>query len=215
MKIQSLILCALLLVPSLSFALDPMTPSEKVELEKGSMVKKVVWKEGYVWPEVTILVLLNHAPKDNMNEFLDFNKHKTFIPDMVESKIVKKISPNEMNVYFEMVMPWPVNKTSHVTNNVVTHNTDGSSTLTWNLVKADMLKQTDGYMTFSPYEGKTLLTYVSFIVPNSSFAGMFKNRVASDVEKSVTKITTHLTKTLDKKEQAFSTTTKSLPQSSL
>lgn len=215
MKIQSLILCALLLLPSLSFALDPMTPSEKVELEKGSMVKRVVWKEGYVWPEVTILVLLNHAPKDNMNEFLDFNKHKTFIPDMVESKIVKKISPNEMNVYFEMVMPWPVNKTSHVTNNVVTHKPDGSSTLTWNLVKADMLKQTDGHMTFSPYEGKTLLTYVSFIVPNSSFAGMFKNRVASDVEKSVTKITTHLTKILDKKEQAFSTTTKSVPQSSL
>ena len=168
MKIQSLILCALLLLPNLSFAEVSMTPSEKVELEKGSMVKKVVWKEGYVWPEVTILVLLNHAPKDNMNEFLDFNKHKTFIPDMVESKIVKKISPNEMNVYFEMVMPWPVNKTSHVTNNVVTHKPDGSSTLTWNLVKADMLKQTDGHMTFSPYEGKTLLTYVSFIVPNSS-----------------------------------------------
>ena len=68
MKIQSLILCAFLLLPNLSFAEVSMTPSEKVELEKGSMVKKVVWKEGYVWPEVTILVLLNHAPKDNMNE---------------------------------------------------------------------------------------------------------------------------------------------------
>ena len=76
MKIQSLILCALLLLPNLSFALDPMTPSEKVELEKGSMVKKVVWKDGFVWPEVTIFVLLDHAPKDNLNEFLDFEKHK-------------------------------------------------------------------------------------------------------------------------------------------
>jgi hypothetical protein len=78
-----------------------------------------------------------------------------------------------------------------------------------------MLKATDGYMTFSPYEGKTLLKYVSFIVPNSSFAGMFKDRVAKDVEKSVTKITKHLTATLNKKDHLFSTSKKQSTQNNL
>jgi len=47
-------------------------------------------------------------------------------------------------------------------------------------------------MKFIPYEGKTLLEYDTFIVPNSSFAGMFKNRVETDVENSVKKIVSHL-----------------------
>lgn len=164
------------------------------------MVKKVEWKEGFVWPEVTILTVLKNGPEENLNVFLDFENHKKYIPDMTESKIVKKISPNETDVYFEMEMSWPVNKTSHTINHVVTKNSDGSFTLKWKLVKADMLKSSDGSMTFSPYQGKTLLKYVSFIVPNSSFAGMFKNRVAKDVEKSVQKITEHMAKTIEKQK---------------
>lgn len=215
MNIKSIIFSSLLLLPTFAFSVDPLSPTERQELIKGSMVKNVVWKKGYVWPEVTIRVLLNHSPLDNMNVFLDFEKHKSYIPDMLESRILKKVSENQTQVYFEMTMPWPVNKTTHVTNNVVTHNEDGSHTLKWNLIKADMLKSTDGYMNFSNYENKTLLTYVTFIVPNSSFAGMFKDRVASDVEKAVTKITRHLNKTLKKKDEMISTNQKVLNQSNL
>lgn len=215
MKIKNILFTALLILPTLCFSVTNIDPTELAELSKGTMIKKVDWKEGYVWPEVTIYVLLNHAPLDNMNVFLDFEAHKKYIPDMIESKILKKVSENQTHVYFEMEMPWPVKKTSHVTNNIVTKNTDGSYTLKWNLVKAEMLKATDGYMTFSPYEGKTLLKYVSFIVPNSSFAGMFKDRVAKDVEKSVTKITKHLTATLNKKDHLFSTSKKESIQNNL
>jgi hypothetical protein len=215
MKIKTLLLSTLLSLPCVGFTEINLTQSQRQEIAKGNMVKEVNWKEGYVWPEVTILTVLNHSPLDNMNVFLDFDAHKTYVPDMLESKIVKKVSPQQMQVYFEMEMPWPVKKTSHVTNNVVSNHSDGSYTLTWNLVKADMLKATDGSMTFYPYEGKTLLKYVSLIVPNSSLAGMFKDRVASDVEKSVQKITRHLTKTLNKRDALFSTSHKDRPQSSL
>jgi hypothetical protein len=101
-------------------------------------------------------------------------------------------------------MPWPVKKTSHTTNNVITKNSDGSYTLQWNLVEGKMLKATDGHMNFSSYNGKTLLTYVSLIVPNSSLASMFKNRVADDVEKTVKVISRHLIKTLDGNNQLIS-----------
>lgn len=214
MNIKTLSLCALLSLPTLSFALE-LTAAQKQELAKGSMIKTVTWKEGYVWPEVKILTVMNHAPQDNINEFLNFETHKTYIPDMIESRIVKKASANNMQVYFEMEMPWPVKKSSHTTNNVITNNNDGSYTLKWNLVKADFLKATDGFMTFHPYEGKTLLEYVTQIVPNSSLAGMFKDRVAGDVEKSVIKITKHLNTTLNKKESLFNTTQKTGTQNSL
>jgi hypothetical protein len=215
MNKKTFFLSLLLTFPAFCFAVVPLIPTDKQELAKGGMIKKVVWKDGFIWPEVTILVVLNHSPLDNLNVFLDFDSHKTYVPDMLESKVIKKVSPTQTQVYFEMEMPWPVKKTTHVTNNVVSSSSDGSYTLKWNLVKADMLKATDGHMSFYPYEGKTLLEYVSLIVPNSSLAGMFKDRVASDVEKSVVKITKHLNKTLNNRDTLLSTSQKSQPQSSL
>ncbi len=200
MNIKILSLLSLLSLSSLAYSMEGITTAEEQELTKSTLVRKVIWKEGYIWPEVRIITVLEHLPQDNLNEFLNFETHKTYIPDMLESKIVKKINANELQVYFEMEMPWPVKKTTHVTNNLITKNTDGSYTLKWNLVKADMLKATDGYMRFYPYKGKTLLEYVSHIVPNSSLAGMFKNRVADDVEKSVKKIVKHLNSTLNNRE---------------
>jgi hypothetical protein len=205
MKINSLILTALLLLPTFAISSDLITPSEKQVLAKGKMVKKIVWKDGYVWPEVTAMIVLDHDPLENLNVFLDFDKHKTYIPEILESKIVKKISENQMHVYFEMKVPWPVSKSVYTTNNVITKDPDGSHTLKWNLVNGSLIKSSDGHMTFSPYEGKTLITYVTFIVPNSSLAGMFKNRVAVDVEVAFKKITKHLTKTLNKKSKLTST----------
>lgn len=212
---KTLTLCALLTLPTFCFGNELVSTSEKQVLAQGSMVKTVNWKEGFIWPEVKIITLLNHSPLDNLNVFLNFETHKTYIPDMLESRVVKKVSANQMEVYFEMEMPWPVKKATHTTNNVITKNEDGSYTLKWNLVKADRLKATDGYMRFYPYEGKTLLEYVTLIVPNSSLAAMFKDRVASDVEKSVKKITKHLTTTLDKRDAQFSTSQKSETKNNL
>jgi hypothetical protein len=199
MKIKLLILSALLILPSLAFSSVQISPADKELLARGSMVKRIVWKEGFVWPEVTVLKVTDHSPADNLKVFLDFAAHKTYIPEILESKIVKKISENNMHVYFEMKVPWPVNKSTYTTNNVITKDPDGSHTLKWNLVTGSLIKSSDGHMSFSPYEGKTLITYVTFIVPNSSFAGLFKNRVAVDVEVAVTEITKHLSKTLSQK----------------
>lgn len=168
---------------------------------KGEMVQNVKWKEGYVWPEVSIRVLLNHKPEENMTEFMKFETHKDYIPDVLESKVVKKISPENLHVYLAMEMPWPVKKSEQVTNNVLTKEADGSFTLKWNLVKAEFVKATDGHVTFKPYNGKTLMEYETFIVPNSSLAGMFKDRVATDVNKTVKTITKHLNQTIDKQSR--------------
>jgi hypothetical protein len=157
-----------------------------------------------VWPEVSIRVLIDHKPEENITEFMKFETHKDYIPDVLDSKIVKKITPENFHVYLAMEMPWPVKKSEQVTNNVLSKGEDGSFTLKWNLVKAEFVKATDGFVTFKPYNGKTLMEYQTFIVPNSSFAGMFKDRVATDVNKTVKTITKHLNKTIDKQARSIS-----------
>lgn len=201
---KKLILISSLLITTLTFAMDPITTSENEKLMKGEMVQNVKWKEGYVWPEVSIRVLIDHKPEENITEFLKFETHKDYIPDVLDSKIVKKITPENFHVYLAMEMPWPVKKSEQVTNNVLSKGEDGSFTLKWNLVKAEFVKATDGFVTFKPYNGKTLMEYQTFIVPNSSFAGMFKDRVATDVNKTVKTITKHLNKTIDKQARSIS-----------
>lgn len=186
---------------TLAFGFDPITPKENEKLLKGEAVQYVKWKEGFVWPEVSMRVLLDHNPKENMDVFMEFDTHADFIPDMLDSKVVKKVSPENVHVKMSMAMPWPVNKSTQVTNNVLTKGDDGSFTLKWNLIKAEFVKATDGYVTFRPYQGKTLMEYVTFIVPNNSLAGMFKNRVAPDVEKTVKVISKHLDEVLDKRDR--------------
>lgn len=199
---KKLITTALLVsTTTLAFGFEPITPKENEKLMKGESIQYVKWKEGFVWPEVSMRVLLDHNPKENMEVFMEFDKHAEYIPDMLESKVVKKISPENLHVQMSMEMPWPVKKSTQVTNNVLTKGEDGSFTLKWNLIKAEFVKATDGYVTFKPYNGKTLMEYVTFIVPNNSLAGMFKNRVAVDVEKTVKVISSHLDKTLDKRER--------------
>lgn len=193
-----------LLTSSLSFAFEPITSGENEKLMKGETIQYVQWKEGYVWPQVSMRVLLDHKPEENMTEFTKFETHKNYIPDVLDSKIVKSISPENFHVYLAMEMPWPVKKSEQVTNNVLTKGTDGSLTLTWSLVKGEFVKATNGHVTFKPYNGKTLMEYETFIVPNSSLAGMFKSRVATDVEKTVKVISKHLNKTIDKQARSIS-----------
>lgn len=200
---KNLLAAITLIASSLTYAFAPITPQENEKLLRGEAIQYVEWKEGYVWPQVSMRVLLDHKPKENMDVFMQFETHKDYIPDVIDSKVVKKISPTNLHVELSMAMPWPVNKSTQVTNNVLTKGDDGSYTLTWNLIKAKFVKSTDGHCTFSPYQGKTLMEYVTFIVPNSSFAGMFKGRVAGDVEKSVKAIANHLDKVLDEKKKGL------------
>ncbi len=193
MKNTYLLAASLFLLPFYANALE-ISPAEKEKLTKGELVKDVEWRKDFVWPKVTIKALIPGTPEANMKGFSDFESHKTYIPDLIESKVVKTISPTQFHVYCELKVPWPVNKSVYTTNNVITSGEDGSKTLTWNLVKAKMIKATDGYIKFTPYEGKSYLEYQSQIVPNSSFAGMFKSQVEKDVEASVKQIIKHLGK---------------------
>lgn len=181
---------------------DPLTKEELELLNKGEMVKKVKWIDNHVWPQVTIYSLIPHKPIENLAAFTDYKTHKTFIPDMIESDVQKKISDHEAHVKFVMKMPWPVNKETHVTDNLISKTGDNHYVLTWSLVSADLLKDTTGFLDFQAQGDKTLLTYLTQITPNSSLAGLFKSRVAGDVETSVKKIISRLNENINAKDPA-------------
>lgn len=195
--------CALfffiLMLPFTSFAEEILSTEENALIQKGEMVKRVKWKKGFAWPEVTIIAVIPYTPIENMAVFSDYESHKDFIPDMNKSKIVAITSPKETQVKFTMKMQWPINTSTYTTNNIIEKTTDQEVVLKWNLVKADLIKDTYGSVVFTAKDGKTIFCYTNQIVPDSVFARMFKGRVEGDVERSVQKIIEQLRNKLNQR----------------
>lgn len=191
MKIKNYLLTIVCVLPLFAHAIE-LSPKEKEVVMKGELSKEVKWRDGFVWPKVTIKALIPGSPEQNMKGFTQFEKHTEFIPDLIKSKIVNKPAPNQWHVDCILKVPWPVSKSAYTTNNVVTVAADGTQTLVWNMVKGDLIKATDGHVIFTPFEGKSLMEYQSQIVPNSSFSGMFKSKVEGDIESTVKAIIKNL-----------------------
>lgn len=181
-----------------SYAQDNPKGAELEKLKKGELLKQVIELPNEVWPKVIITALIPYTPKQNLTVMSDYEAQKNYIPDMKKSKIVKKISANATNVYFVLGMPWPVPDSKYTTTNVIEQNGD-KYRLYWYLVKANQMKATKGSMDFIPFEGKTLFIYTTHITPDSSFAKMFKDKVESDVEKTVKVIIKHLDQSIKTK----------------
>ncbi len=175
------------------------SPQEIEKLKKGELLKQVINLPNEIWPKVIMTALIPHSPKENITVMSDYEAQKNYIPDMKKSKIVEKISDNATNVEFVLGMPWPVEDSKYTTTNIIEQSGENFK-LRWHLVKANQMKATQGSMDFVPFEGKTLFTYTTHISPDSSFAGLFKSRVESDVEKTVKVIIKHLDKTITSKK---------------
>lgn len=193
MNIFLIVLSSLLSLPTFS-ALADLTPTELATLKDGKQLKKAFNPKDEIWPEVTVVTLIPNSPKENMAVFSDFESHTKFIPNLVKAKIIKK-DGKVTDVAFEMDMPMPISNSVYSTRHVLDVK-DETYKLSWNLIKANQMKSSKGSALFEPFEGKTLFTYNNHISPDSSFAGMFKDKARTDVEETVQIIIDHLAKTI-------------------
>lgn len=189
MNIKQLLFGLLLSMPAFA-SYGNLKPEELTLLKQGKQIKRSVMLDGIIWPKVTIISLIPFTPKENMKVFSKFESHKDFIPNLIKSKVLKK-NGNETDVAFEMKMPMPVSNSIFKTK-YISEQRGEDYKVTWSLIEANQMKTSDGSVLFEAYEGKTLFTYINHINPDSRFAGLFTQRVKSDVEKTVELIITHL-----------------------
>ncbi len=195
MKTTLLLLLTLFPVSVYAFR-TVLTPEEMERLKKGEVLERVEELKDEVFPKVTLIQIIPHSPKKNMDVFSDFESHKKFIPGMLKSEVVKK-TDNITDVFFEMHLPAPVKNSEYTTRHTIT-NEGNDYILKWNLLKSKQVKRSTGIVMFEEIEGKSLFTYVSHITPNSSFAWVVKSRVVPDVKKTIKAVTDHLERVLKK-----------------
>ncbi|MFP5387521.1 MAG: SRPBCC family protein [Bacteriovoracia bacterium] len=191
---KTILFFSLIILSSSLLASADLSPKDLSQLKAGKLIRKVEKLDGEIWPKVTVMAVIPHTPKDNMEVFDDFEAQKEYIPDMVSAKVLNKVEENAYDVAFEMKMPWPISNTKYVTRNIIKK--DGENyRIDWHLIKSNQMKDTKGSVIFEALdENQTLLTYVNHITPDSELASMFKSRVPEDVEKTVKVIINHLGK---------------------
>ena len=206
---------ALILYASLSFSVTPPAELTQTELAKLTNKELIIHSKeipGRPWPEITIFALIDVLPVEAAALFSNYQDQKIYIPDLIKSDPVKKISENETIVDFEMHTPWPLANSKYSTGNVFKRLENNGYEISWYLVKSDSLIDSKGMVQFILYEKKTLMMYKSLIYPDSRFASIFSSKAESGMSKTVQAIVTYFEETKKKNPEKIQKLISSLPK---
>ena len=99
--------------------------------------------EGFPWPEVTVYARAGATPAEVMAVYVDFNAHVTFLPEMVQSRIVGHDGPTVWRVFYEYEVDGP-NERYTVTARL--RRVTGGYETAWDLVTARYARRLSGEM---------------------------------------------------------------------
>ncbi len=188
MKIISLITLILIVaIPGLTEPVEQfgLSGTDQETIMKGELVYRKRVIEGAPWPEITVFGIINAAALESAAVFYAYHEHKEFLPDLLSSVPVKYISPTDLHIKFEMKVPWPLRNSRYITGNRFGIYGNGGYRIEWYNVTSSSSKDTNGTVTFLPYDKRTMFIYRTFIHPKSKLAGLFKKRMLKEVLKSV------------------------------
>lgn len=166
--------------------LSELTSEQLAQLKKGDLVVKTRDVKGGVWPELSVYALVKATVKDVTSVFRDYDNAHTYIPNLIEAKVIDKPAPQTLDVRYTVKTPI-ISKMSYVVRNK--YRTDGpAAVVEWNLVESPLAKESTGSLRAEPYEDGTLLRYTNYVLPKTSLAVVAKNAALNEVKSTVTAI---------------------------
>jgi len=199
--IQLLAFCLFSMVASLWADRDiqkELLPEEYRRLLQGQLITKTREIKGEPWPELTLYLLIRATPEQCAAIFSYFPDQAKFSEGVLESGPVKQITPTLVHVAFKIDMPWPIADSVTITRNQLSSLPQGGIQVKWELVKSNTLKKNLGIARFIPYQHYTIYRYQNFVLPSMSIAGMFKNKMITDTQKSVQSFAVYVTQMLNR-----------------
>jgi hypothetical protein len=165
--------------------LDELDASDRAKVLAGHQVALQEEVEGKPWPRLRIYQLVRASAEDVAAVFFDYDNSKTFVPDLLHSKISKKISPCVLEVDYEVEVPILADE-AYTARNVLKTTDDGGYRVSWNLVRALQTKDATGHLRIDPHgEGESIICYTNLVTPSSGMAGILKKIGISRMKKTV------------------------------
>ncbi len=180
----SLAVCLAALPAATAGLLDDLTREQRAELEKGGLIVLEQDIPGKPWPRVRIYKKIQATPEQVAAVFFDYNQAKTFIPDVLESRISKKISPCVMEVDYEVDVPILADEAYTARNEMKPLQYGYQAS--WTLLRALQTKAAEGNLLIEPFEnGSSVIRYTNLVTPSSGMAKILKLPAMSRMQKTV------------------------------
>ena len=180
----SLAVCLAALPAATAGLLNDLTREQRANLEKGDLIVLEQDIPGKPWPRVRIYKKIQATPEQVAAVFFDYNQAKTFIPDVLESRISKKISPGVMEVDYEVDVPILADE-AYTARNEMKALQDGYQA-SWTLLRALQTKAAEGNLLIEPFEnGSSVIRYTNLVTPSSGMAKILKLPAMARMQKTV------------------------------
>jgi hypothetical protein len=151
---------------------------------------------GSSWPSACVYQHVAGAPAEVAAVFVDYSRHKTFIPGLKKSTISRVIDGATTEVDYVLDIPIVADEAYTVRDSVSALSDAEEYRVDWRLVRATSTKATVGSVRFERYPSAygtrdgTLMTYCNFVTPGSRLAklGFIKSRAMDQLRATATSI---------------------------
>lgn len=141
---------------------EGLTDSDRLGLERGELIVKTREVEGYPWPEAMVYARVAASPEEVMAVYADFAGQARYLPKLVESRIVKRLSPSLFHVSYEYEVTGPNERYTVLTE---VSRAPGGFRATWELVKARYARRLSGQVRVEASGAGALVEYTNRVDP--------------------------------------------------
>jgi hypothetical protein len=167
--------------------LDDLNRDQRQELEKGELIVREQDIPGKPWPRVRIYKQISASPEEIAAVFFDYDQAKTYIPDVLKSKISKKVSLSVMEVDYAVDVPILADEAYTARNEMI--RLGDSYQVSWTLLRALQTKAAQGNLLIEPLEnGTSVIRYTNLVTPSSGMAKLLRGPALSRMQKTVAAI---------------------------
>lgn len=147
--------------------------SEILQQLKHAPVVKTYKVKGAPWPKIDVYISIQASALDSVAVYYALEYQQEYVPDLLQSKPVKQISPTEIYTRYRYHVPWPFTDSIYVNGSKLEKNGSDYS-VNWYMVENDSADEVYGKATFIDHGGETILHYENFVKPKAFLAILLK-----------------------------------------
>jgi hypothetical protein len=140
------------------------------------------------WPRVRVFQLVRATPEEVAAVFFDYENSKSYIPDLLHSRISKTVTPLVLEVDYEVDVPI-LSDEAYTARNELSAIHGGGFHVSWILLRALQTKGAEGNLRIEPHgDYDSVIRYTNLVTPSSGMAKVLKTLALARMRKTVESI---------------------------
>jgi hypothetical protein len=169
--------------------LGEVPQNSRDELAQGQVVVTSTDVQGVPWPRLKLYQVVDAPPKIVADLFSDYSAAPSYIPGMLDAKVVANNPDGTKDVQYKVKVP-VLQSISYTVRNAYVQK-GNSYEVKWTLLRSPLAKSSHGSLRIEPYgNGKTLMCYTNLCVPVTSLVAGLKNQALNEAKSTVRAIAT-------------------------